>query len=97
MSRPVFQLVLHPTYYNNGFFNVLREFDRYVRRDEGPVTLVLGNRFQEIGARVDRNANRNGTARIIGNAPLLRWFQREYHEKDVVPVRFASPDRLVLG
>ena len=95
--RPVFELTLDPTYYNQGFFNVLTDFDRYVRPDEGSIVLVLGNRFQEIEARVDRSANRNGTARIMGGAPLRRWFQTRFQVLDTVSVRFEAPDRLVLG
>ena len=95
--RPVFELTLHATYYNQGFFNVVTDFDRYVRPDEGPVVLVLGNRFQEIEARVDRSANRNSTARVMGGAPLRRWFQTHFQVRDIVPVRFEAPDRLVLG
>ena len=96
-ARQVFQLTLHPTYFNQGFFNVLTDFHRYVRPDEGPVTSVLGNRFQEVDAPVDRSLNTNGPARIMGGAPLRRWFQARYREMDVVPVRFEAPDRLVLG
>lgn len=94
--RPVFELTLHATYYNQGFFNVVTDFDRYVRPDEGPVVLVLGNRYQEIEARVDRSANRNGTARVMGGAPLRRWFQTRFQVLDTVSVRFEAPDRLVL-
>ena len=96
-SRPVFQLTLHPTYYKLGFFNVPRDFDRYVRSDDGPVTLTLSSQFHEIGAWANRRANRNGTARIMGGARLRLWFQGRYREMDTVPVRFDSLDRLVLG
>ena len=96
-ARPVFQLTLHPTYYTRGFFNIPRDFDRYVRSDEGPVTLELGRRRRKIEAEVNRTANTNGTARIMGRAPLWRWFQAEYQEMDIVAVRFDAPDRIVLG
>ena len=96
-ARPVFQLTLHPTYFNQGFFNVLTDFDRYIRPDEGRVTLVLGNQFQEVEARVDRSANLNGTARVMGGARLRRWFQTHYREMDIVPVKFEALDRLLLG
>ena len=95
--RPIFQLTLHPTYYAKGFFNITRDFDRYVRPDEGTVTLVLGRGRREIEAHVNRTANTNGTARVMGRAPLRDWFQAEYEERDVVPVRFDRPDRFVLG
>lgn len=40
---PIFMLTLHPTDYGQGFFNVTVDFDGYVRAEEGPVTLVLGD------------------------------------------------------
>ena len=96
-TRPVFQLTLYRTYYTQGFFNIPQDFDRYVRSDEGAVTLELGSRRQEIEAEANRSANKNGTARIMGRTLLRRWFQAEYRERDIVPVRFDAPDRLVLG
>ena len=96
-ARPVFHLELHQTYYDQGFFNVIREFDRYVRPDDGSVVLVLGQNGREIGARVDRRAQSNGTARILGRAALRDWFQEEYEVGDIVPVRFDAPDRMTMG
>ena len=96
-SRPQFLLTLHPTYYKQGFFNVPRNFHRYVRLDDGPVTLALGSQFHEIDAWANRRANRNGTTRIMGGARLRLWFQGRYREMDTVPVRFDRFDRFVLG
>ena len=96
-ARPIFHLELHQTYYNRGFFNVVRDFDRYVRPDDGSVVLVLGRNGREIGARVDRRAQSNGTARVSGGAALKDWFQEEDEVGDVVPVRFDAPDRMTMG
>ena len=91
----VFDLKLWKTYYNQGFFNIPRAFDHLVG-GERAVTLVLrGN--SDIKGHVNRTANRNCTARVIGGARLCTWFQRNYSEGDTVPVRFDAPFRLILG
>lgn len=90
-------LTLHKTYYNQGFWNIPVGFDRYVRSDEGPITLELGEDRREIPAFVNRSANQNGTARIMGGMKLKEWFQQNYAQMDKVPVFFAAPNRIVLG
>ena len=90
-------LTLHKTYYNQGFWNVSVDLDRYVRREEGAITLELGKGGQEIQAFVNRSANNNGTARIMGRTPLRRWFQQNYSLMDDVPVHFVGPNRITLG
>ena len=94
-ARPVFPLRLEKTYYEKGFFNVKREFDHNVG-EEGPVTLSLRGGYT-MEARVDRRAQQNGTARIMGGAVLRDWFQKMYSEGDIVPVRFDTPHRFYLG
>ncbi len=91
-TKRVLHLKLWKSYYNQGFFNIPREFDHLV---EGSiVTLVFGQ--NSIQATVNRIANRNGTARIMGGAPLRDWFQSNYSEEDAVPVSFEAPTRLNL-
>ncbi|MYC08034.1 MAG: hypothetical protein F4X57_12830 [Chloroflexi bacterium] len=90
-------LTLHKTYYNQGFWNIPVDLDRYVRKDEGPITLVLGQTGREVQAFVNRSANQNGTARIMGGSALRKWFRQNCDVMDDVPVRFASPDRIILG
>lgn len=91
----VFYLKLHKTYYNQGFFNILRSFDHLVG-GEGSVALVLrGN--GRVQGHINRTANLNRTARIMGGVHLRIWFQRNYSEGDTVQVRFDTPFRLILG
>ncbi|MDO9230678.1 MAG: hypothetical protein Q7U03_14075 [Syntrophales bacterium] len=92
----VFSLTLHPTYYKKGFFNVTVDFDRFVRSQEGNVFLRLGSGGPQIQGRIDRRANRNGTARIIGGAKLRDWFQKHYRPMDVVAVDLSSPEIIIL-
>ena len=90
-------LTLHKTYYNQGFWNIPVDLDSHVRKDEGPITLLLGKYRQEIQAHVNRSANQNGTARIMGKRALRDWFQQNYAVMDNVPVRFVTPNLIVLG
>ena len=94
-ADPVFPLTLWKTYYHQGFFNIPRQFDHCVG-DEGPVTLMLRGNGRVAGY-VNRSANLNGTARVMGRAVLRDWFQSTYTEGDTVPVRFETPRRLILG
>jgi len=93
---PIFSLTLHRTYYNQGFFNVTVDFDRFVRPQEGPVVLRLGLRGPEIQGMVNRRANRNGTPRIIGGAKLRDWFQKNYKLMETVTVDLSFPEIIVL-
>ncbi|MCY3800087.1 MAG: hypothetical protein OXG46_00750 [Chloroflexi bacterium] len=96
-APPIFHLRLGARYYNDGFFNVTREYDQYVRPTDGPVTLILGG-FGELQARVNRRANMNGTARIHCGARLRDWFKDSgYVQGQTVPVTFETPDRIRLG
>ena len=95
-ANVVFPLRLEKTYYNKGFFNINRDFDYLVRSDEGPITLQLsGGRL--IKGYVNRRAQNNGTARVMGYTSLRDWFQQNYTMGDTVPVTFNSPDRLTVG
>jgi hypothetical protein len=97
LVRRIFKLTLHPTYYNQGFFNVTVDFDRFVRREEGPVILRLGPNGPEIPGRIDRRANRNSAARIHGGAKLRDWFQKNFEIEEVIAVDLGSPDIIVLN
>jgi hypothetical protein len=92
-----FPLKLEKTYFNAGFFNVRVGFDEYVRHDNGPITLILGDDGRSTQGIVSRTANRNGTARIFGRQPLREWFQTNFSLYDIVNVDFVSFERIRLG
>jgi len=82
--------VLHPTYYDQGFFNVLTSLDRYVSSEHGTkIELVVGG-GKRIPATVNRTANLNGTARILGSTQLRDWFQAHFQVKQAILVEFES-------
>lgn len=94
---PLFKLILQKTYYRQGFFNVTVDFDRFVRSTEGPVGLVLGKSRDKIEGKINRSANRNGTARIMGGAKLRDWFCDTHKLGDVVDIDLSSFDPILIG
>lgn len=92
----IFRLKLQPSYFKQGFFNVTVDYDRYVRRTGGPVRLRLGRTGVEIMGKIDRHANKNGTPRISGRAPLREWFQSNFEPMDTVAVDLSSEDLIIL-
>ena len=92
----IFSLTLHPTYYNQGFFNVTVDYDQFIKPQEGPVLLRLGLRGPEIQGRINRKANRNGTPRIIGGANLRDWFQKNFEPMRIVTVDLSSQEIIIF-
>jgi hypothetical protein len=92
----IFKLKLQQTYFKQGFFNVVVDFDRYVRRSDGPVRIRLGRNGTEINGKVNRAVNPNGTPRILGGSELRNWFQENFKPMDTVLVDLTSQDVVVL-
>jgi len=88
----VLELTLHQTYWNQGFFNVPRDFDHLIGEDGESVTLTLndGDAVTRTSARVNWTANRNGTPRIMGGTVLRDWFQANFEVLDVVHVHLGA-------
>jgi hypothetical protein len=92
----IFALTLHPTYFDQGFFNVKVSHDRFVRKTEGPLRIRLGRNGVEIEARLDRHTNPNGTARILGGVQLRYWFHSNFNPMDTVAVDLSLEDLIIL-
>ena len=93
----IFKLTLQKTYFNQGFFNVVVDFDRYVRKSEGPIRLRLGRNGTEVQANINRSANKNGTARVMGGVVLREWFRRNFEPLETVAVDLTSQEIIVLS
>lgn len=89
---PIFKLTLQQTYFNQGFFNVIVDYDRYVRKTAGPVRLRLGSFGIEIDGKINRTVNNNGTARVLGGTALRNWFQNNFEPMDTVEINLSSQD-----
>ena len=95
-ALPTYELTLRKTYYNHGFFNLGVAVDRFVRPDSGPISILLGDTQEELVGRVNREANLNGTPRIMGGVELRNWFQRRSEELDVLGVVILAADNIWL-
>lgn len=93
---PIFRLKLQKTYFNQGFFNVIVDYDRYVRKSNGPIRIRLGHSGIEIDGKINRTVNNNGTARVLGGVSLRNWFQNNFEPMDTVSVDLSSQDVIVL-
>ena len=84
---------LGQAYWKQGFFNARREFDRYIGV-EGPIEIRIPGHV--IAGRIDRKAQRNGTARIMGGTELRDYFQKTFSLGDEVEVEIVSPTVLLF-
>ena len=96
-SIPKFKFRLSKTYYNQGFFNVTREFDCYVGENESTIEFHLFDSDLVIYGRINRTANLNGTARIMGGKELKSWFQSHFSIGDVIAVEFLTANSVKLS
>jgi len=94
VPKPTYKLTLHKTYYEKGFFNLGVSVDRYVRGTSGPIKITLGESNRTLNGNVNREANQNGTPRIMGGNELRDWFFKHYSLKDVVEVQIISPNEI---
>ncbi|MFO0852313.1 MAG: hypothetical protein U0871_27670 [Gemmataceae bacterium] len=96
---PVFPLILHKTYREQGFFNVTVGFDGYIRREEGPMEIVLmaDDQVETVRGHVNRTAQGNGTARVMGAVPLRNWFCTHCQIGEQLEVDILAPDSIRIS
>ena len=78
-----FNLILHDTYRNTGFFNIKREYDRYFGEHNSMIKIFIEDRDNPINGRINRTANNNNTARIMGGVKLKEWFRTLNHLQNI--------------
>lgn len=86
-----FEIVLHKTYYNQGFFNVNTRFDSWFGSGGVPIEIRLRDSGTAIQGMINRTANSNGTPRIMGGSLLRAWFQENFQIGDRIKVEIVSP------
>ncbi len=94
MTYPSYNLTLHKTYYEKGFFNLGVDVDRYIRKTNGPITLFLGPSRQTLLGTVNRDANQNGTPRVMAGVELRNWFFKHYNLGDNVKIVIESQNSI---
>lgn len=90
-------LTLWRSFHASGYFDVPIYFDRWVRPDEGPITLALGEGKREIQAYASRSETPRGNARIKGGALLRDWFKENCRIEEKILVSFDSLSKITLG
>jgi len=93
-----FEVILYPTYYNQGFFNVHRKYSDRFGEDQGIIKIQLGqDRSLWIDGLIDRRANQNCSPRILGRKPLKEWIKSNFNQGDVLVVEILSPNSIKLN
>lgn len=95
-SLRIFTLKLHKTYYRQGFFNVPVEFDRQFGPHNGGIDIFIEDKLEPIYGLINRTAQSNGTARIMGHMGLRDYFQRRLSRGDELEVEIESPQKIRL-
>lgn len=89
-------LVLQPTYFNQGFFNVPVDQQRHFGNDLEKIDMYCGAERLHVAGYINRTANASGTPRIMGGAQLKRWMQKSSRVMGEVDVAIQSPTSLSL-
>jgi hypothetical protein len=92
----IFPLVLEKAYYRQGFFNARVEFDKHIIANETSIEIRVPECSRVIHGRIDRQAQRNGTARIMGGAAPRDCFQAAFEQGEQVNLCILSPTLLEI-
>lgn len=85
-------IALGQAYYNQGFFNVVRDYSQMFGADKASIDIQLGlNADQTIQGYINRTANKNGTPRIMGGKELRNWVKKNFKPNDIMKVDIISP------
>ena len=93
---PYFILILHPTYFNMGFFNINVDNERYIGEDNEFIEIHNENMNEVIIGKINRSVNRNNTPRIMGGSKLKKWFNENSHIMGKIKVEILNKNRIFL-
>jgi hypothetical protein len=93
-TERIMTFVLQRTYYQQGFFNVPVEHDRQFGPHNSKIEIFLDDTTVPIDGVINRTAQRNGTARVLGHAGLRDFFRSRFQAGDSVSVMIESPQRI---
>lgn len=84
-------IFLGQAYYNQGFFNVVREYSELFGADNSAIEIQLGeNGETTIQGYINRTANKNGTPRIMGGKEFRNWIKDHFKFNDIMKVDVLS-------
>lgn len=92
-----FEITIGSAYFNQGFFNVGVEYDGMVGANRSLIDIQLGlNEENSIHGYINRTAQPNATARIMGGAALRDWIRENFEQSKKMKVDLISPTSLRL-
>jgi len=91
-----FDLILEKTYYNQGFFNVKRDYSKYFGNQGEQIEVYVFNKQEPLMGYINRDANKNKSPRIMVGKELRDWFQNNFEEKEKVKVGVISPVSIII-
>jgi len=91
-----FLIKLGKAYYNQGFFNIRVDHERYFDGDGAYINIFLEDDPEPIRARIDRRANPNGVPRIMAGKRYRDWAQSNFRIGDKFCIRLLSDGSMRL-
>jgi ribonuclease VapC len=88
------EITLQRTYWQQGFFNVPVEYDRYFGPHNSKIEIFMGDATDPIEGTINRTAQRNGAPRVLGHAGLRNYFRSQFRPGDPISVAIESPQRI---
>ena len=94
----VITVVLGKAYFTQGFFNVKKRYSDQFGDNKERIRVQLGENPEDaIEAYVNREANQNGTPRIMCGSEYTRWIKKEeFKQGDTLIVDILSPNSIRL-
>ena len=71
-----FSITVNPIHHSQGLINIPAEVDEHIGLHGEEIEVFLATTDNCVRSRINRNANRNGTARIAGRAAIALWFRQ---------------------
>lgn len=93
---PTFLITMGKTYFDQGFFNVSVDFERYFAADKAEVVIELPEAFDDVTGKINRSANANNTPRIMGGVEFRDWIQSHVRLGKSIRVIVESPNRIAI-
>lgn len=88
---------LGTAYFNQGFFNIPVSHDNLIDKHGASMEFYLGNSTPAIHGKINRTANTNETARIMGGKDVKNWIQNRFSKGDKITLEILGPNSVRLS
>jgi ribonuclease VapC len=95
-AERIVEIVLQKTYYQQGFLNIPVEHDKLFGSHHDKIDIFLEEDANSFDGVINRTAQRNGTARVLGHSQLRDYFRSRFRPGDSVFVVVESPQKIRL-